>query len=135
MSKNEPDELLANIEACKKAANRLHHLSMRYSGSIMELASGLEVGIIPQSQAGLRETRDLIDLLLFTRAEINGLTNILFKAGIVTQSDLQKEFAEQYEWFAQQKAGFLNVEVTDFGISFKCPTPQEQKPPTSQSQN
>lgn len=101
-----------------KAANRLHHLSMRYAGAMMELVQGKKVGLIPANAPGFREARDFIDLILLTRAEINGITNLLVKKGIVTQEELTKEFIEQYEWLTIQKAQQLQVIVTDSGITF-----------------
>ena len=98
------------------AAERLHHLSMRYSGSLIELLARQPVGIIPYGHPGLREARDLIDLILLTRAEINGLTKALVDAGVIKPESLREIFAEEYEWLAQQKAAFLNVGLSDDGI-------------------
>lgn len=44
-----------------RAANRLHHLSMLYVGSFVELAQGKPVGMLPHNYPGLKDTRDLID--------------------------------------------------------------------------
>lgn len=105
-------------EAYNKAANRLHHLSMRYAGAMMELVSGKKVGLIPANAPGFREARDFIDLILLTRAEINGLSNLLVKKGILTTEEITKEFTEQYDWLTKQKAHQLQVEVTDYGLVF-----------------
>ena len=102
----------------QKAANRLHHLSMRYVGALHECAKGEKVGIIAQNHPGNREMRDLIDLVLLTRAEINGITELLVKKGITTTEELQKIFAGEYEWLTKQKAQQLGVEVTDVGLVF-----------------
>lgn len=68
----------------RKQANRLHHLSMMYVGAVAELAEGKPLGLIPKDRPGLKTTRDVLDLMLFVRAEMNGLTRILMEAGIVT---------------------------------------------------
>jgi hypothetical protein len=99
-----------NDEAMRAAANRLHHLSMRYAGALVELLGDKPVGMIPRGQPGLREARDFIDLILFTRAEINALTKLL---------EITKAFAAEYEWFAQQKAKFLGVGLNDAGLVFR----------------
>jgi hypothetical protein len=105
-------------EALRLASERLHHLSMRYVGALAEVVSGKAHGFLPTGWPGLKECRDFIDLILFTRAEINGLTNLLAKAGVVTVEQITKEFAEQYEWFAQEKAKFLGVGISDVGLVF-----------------
>jgi hypothetical protein len=109
-------------EAMFRASNRLHHLSMRYSGALQELISKEKVGLIPHGAPGLREARDLIDLILFTRAEINGLSNLLVqKLKLLTPDELTKEMTEQYEFMTDAKARFLDVEVSDAGLVFKRP--------------
>jgi hypothetical protein len=102
-----------------EAANRLHHLSMRYSGALIELLAGAPVGIVPSGRPGLRESRDLIDLILLTRAEINGLTRILVDAGVVSESRAREVMETEYDWLAKVKAEFLGVQVTDFGLSIR----------------
>ena len=104
-----------------QAANRLHHLSMRYAGAILELASGEKIGFIAQGTPGLHETRDLIDLLLFTRAEINGLIKIMIEATLITRERLTEIMTEEYDYVATTKAKHLGVEVTEDGLVFKKP--------------
>ena len=41
---NQPDAR----EASRQAADRLHHLSMRYAGALVELAQGKPVGLLPK---------------------------------------------------------------------------------------
>ena len=98
------------------AAKRLHHLSMRYSGAIVELAKGEPVGMLPQNLPGLRQARDLIDLILLTRAEINGLSRLLIEAKIITNEQATVVFTDEYEWLAKNKAQWLGVGLTDEGI-------------------
>ena len=119
-------EFLDNL--VHESANRLHHLSMRYSGALLELLHGKPVGMIPSGHAGLREARDLIDLILFTRAEISGLTKLLLDAKVFDADKVRETFASEYEWFAQQKAKFLNVEVSDAGLVFKASDPRKDSP-------
>ena len=106
-------------EAMRKAADRLHHLSMRYVGALLEACTGTAVGLLPKDHPGLRECRDLIDALLFTRAEINGFTKLLHEKGILDLDEWGRNLAEQYEWLCQQKAEFLGVGVDDAGLIFK----------------
>jgi hypothetical protein len=98
------------------AANRLHHLSMRYSGALMELVSGQPVGLVPRDHPGLREARDLIDLALLCRAEINGLVKMLAAAKLIDAAAVEQVMADEYEWLAREKAKFLNVGISDEGI-------------------
>lgn len=104
--------------AINKAASRLCHLSMRYVGAFMEVAQGKGVGLIPQDHPGLHEVRDLINLILLCRAEINALTKCLINQRVLETESFSKQIAEEYEWFAQAKAKFLGVTVTDVGIQF-----------------
>ena len=116
------------VEKCRQAANRLHHLSMRYSGALMELVRGEPVGFIPLGHPGLSEARDLIDLILFTRAEINGLSKCLIAAGVLKAEDVQKQFAEEYKWFAEQKAKMLKVKISDTGLVYELGDPRYRNP-------
>lgn len=103
----------------RHAAQRLHHLSMRYSGAFVELLKGDNVGFLPTGHPGLHEVRDFIDLILYTRAEINALIRLLIESGVLDLEKVQNKFAEEYEYFAQEKAKMLGVEVTDYGLVFK----------------
>lgn len=116
-------------EAAEKAANRLHHLSMRYSGALVELIKGEHVGLLSNAHPGLKEARDFIDLILFVRAEINGITGLLIESKVLSVEQVQARFAEEYEYFAQVKAKQLGVEVTDYGLSYKLG--DEHSPPPS----
>lgn len=107
------------IEAVRRAATRLHHLSMRYSGALVELVHREPVGFLLKDHPGLSEARDLIDLVLLCRAEINGLTRCLCDAGVLDAERYSRQMAEEYEWLTREKAKFLGVEVTDAGIVIK----------------
>jgi len=120
------------MNAFSKAANRLHHLSMRYAGAFVELLKGEPTWGLPHGHPGLKETRDFIDLILFTRAEINAIGKILEETGVITTVNLpagthisirpisMARVAEiiqsEYEWLTKVKAQFLNVGVSDEGI-------------------
>lgn len=108
-------------ERVHAAANRLHHLSMRYVGALVEAATGSKVGMLPGGYPGLREMRDLIDLAMLQRAEVNALTKLLVDAKLLTQEQVLGAFAEEYDWLAREKARFLGCEVTDAGLVFKTP--------------
>lgn len=105
--------------AARKAGERLHHLSMIYGAAILELAQGKEVGMVPTGYPGLKKMRDLADLILLTRAEINGLTNLLIEAGVLDLDKVSRTFAEEYEWLTQQKAKQFGVGVSEHGLVFK----------------
>ena len=102
----------------QQAAERLHHLSMRYVGALAEVGQGRVVGFLERGP-GTSEMRDLIDLILLTRAEINGLSKLLCDAGIFTPEKMVKEFAEQYQWLTKAKEDQLGVEVSDVGLVFR----------------
>lgn len=102
----------------RDAAGRLHHIGMRYVGAIAEVARGRTFGFLPAGDPGVHECRDLIDLMLLTRAEINGLSKLLVDAKVITPSQLEHEFTEQYNWFAEVKAKQFGVEVFDGGLRF-----------------
>lgn len=101
----------------EQAAQRLHHLSMRYSGALIELISGKPVGLIPHGHPGLSEARDLIDLILLTRAEINAMTQLMAEKGMIDQKHWREIVAENYEWLTDQKEAFLKVKSTDAGLT------------------
>lgn len=103
-------------EKAAAAAYRLHHLSMRYAGAFVELLYGREIAFLPTGHPGLRETRDFIDLILLTRAELNGVSQLLVEAGLVSEARLAEIMTEQYEWLTAQKEHFLGVRSTDAGL-------------------
>lgn len=98
------------------AAKRLTHLSMRYAGALMDLVSPSPPRLILDGHPGLRETRDFINLILLTRAEINALTKLIIEAKLATPERLTEVMAEEYDWFTREKAKFLNVGVSDEGL-------------------
>lgn len=98
------------------AAKRLTHLSMRYAGALVDLVCPNPPRLILQGHPGLRETRDFINLILITRAEINALTKVLIEKGITTPDRLAEVMADEYEWLTKEKARFLNVGVSDEGL-------------------
>jgi DNA-binding transcriptional ArsR family regulator len=114
----EEKEAIKGEKECREAAERLHHLSMRYVGAFLELARGEEVALIPQGFPGVKEMRDLIDLILLTRAEINAHTALLLEAGVVTQEQVLREIREQYDWLTKEKEKFLGCEATAEGLKF-----------------
>ena len=101
------------------AHQRLHHLSMRYFGAFVECGQGKPIGMVPLSWPGRKEIRDLVDLVLLTRAEISGLSRILVDAGIVTPARLTAIMTEEYEFITKAKEKQLAVKVTDHGLEFK----------------
>ena len=101
----------------ERAANRLHHISMLYVGSFVELCKGEPVGMLPVNYPGLRDVRDLIDQILYTRAEVNALTKLLVDAKLATVEQASAAMADNYEWFAQQKIKLWpGFKLTDGGI-------------------
>ena len=108
------------LDRMGRAANRLHHLSMRYGGALAELAGGKALGMLPRDWPGLHEARDLIDLVLLCRAEINALTKCLCDAGALDPERYTRQAAEEYEWLCQQKARWLGVEVDDAGLVYRA---------------
>jgi len=106
---------MTNYEA---AANRLHHLSMRYAAAVLELALGRPVGMVPQGYPGLKEFRDLADLILFVRAEMNANTRLMVEAGIITAEQAAIAYTEEYDHLTKAKAEQLGVGVNDAGLIY-----------------
>lgn len=102
----------------RNAAQRLHHLSMRYVGAFAELAKGERQAFIPMGYPGLSEMRDIIDLVLICRAELNAMTAVLAKLHNSFLKHYTAQVAEEYENLVQVKAKQLGCEVTDLGLSF-----------------
>ncbi len=115
MSEISPEARAALDLAC----HRLHHLSMRYVGALMEVTSGAPISFVPQGHPGLRECRDFIDLCLFCRAEINALTGLLIEANLLDAEAVTRRMAAEYEFMTQAKAKQLGCEVDDRGLVFK----------------
>lgn len=107
----------ATVAACQLAAKKLCHLSMRYVGAMLEAVTGKPVGMLPHKHPGLHETRDLINLIMLCRAELNAIGKVLIEQNVVSHERLTQLFTEEYKWFAGQKAEMLGVEVTDVGLN------------------
>lgn len=105
-------------QAMRQSSHRLHHLSMRYVGARKEMLSGEKIAFLPADYPGLHEMRDLFDLVLLTRAEINALTALLVDAGVFNLERFTREVTEQYEWLAREKARHFGCTVTDQGLQF-----------------
>lgn len=110
----------------KKAAEHLHHISMLYSGCIWEMANGKGLIGLPQDHPGLSNVRDLIDQILYCRAEVNALTKCLVDTGLITAEQYTKQVAEEYEYFARVKAKKFGCKVTDYGLEFNIQPPHTQ---------
>lgn len=115
---------MATEKEMNAALNRLHHLSMRYAGAFAELVQGKPVGMLPNNYPGLKEFRDLADLILFTRAEISGLTMLLVAKGVFTKEEFVSQMAEEYDFLAKAKAQQFGIGVNDAGLVY---TPNDPK--------
>jgi hypothetical protein len=101
-------------------AAKLNHLGMLYAGSIAEVAQGRPIFGLPHDHPGLPMVRDLLQLVLFTRAELNAVTKLLRVQG-VTDQEIESAIAEEYEWLTAEKARQFGVRVTDLGIEVEVP--------------
>lgn len=101
-----------------QSAQNLHHISIIYAGAVMELATGKEQGLIASDAPGVKKVRDLVDIVLLTRAENNALVSMLVKKGVFTSREFTDEVGEQYKWFTDVKAKQFNVQVRDYGLVF-----------------
>ncbi len=110
-----------------RAANRLHHLGIRYAGALAEVAKGEPVGFLLAGAPGLHEMRDLISLILLCRAEMNAVTKIMIETKLIDAETLTKEIAEEYERLTKEKAAELGVKVTDEGLVFTAEPPKDGK--------
>jgi hypothetical protein len=113
--------------AASKAAANLCHLSMVYVGSFIECITGKKIVGLPQSHPGLHEMRDLINLLLITRAEINAITKVLLDKKIVTDEEFTKIMTDEYIWFGNEKARSLKVKIEDYGLSIQVDSREEKQ--------
>lgn len=103
---------------CSKAYQNICHLSMRYVGAFYEACTGKPVGLIPQNHPGNKETRDLINLILICRAEINALAKLCYDKGVFTNEEHINQLTDDLQYLTKEKAQFLGVEVTDYGLVF-----------------
>jgi hypothetical protein len=101
-----------------QAANRLHHLSMAYVGSLIELVRGEKMAMIPAAYPGLRSCRDFLDLILLCRAEVNALVHILINNQVMSHETFLRVVAENYDHMAQVKCQQFGCTVTDYGLMF-----------------
>lgn len=107
-------------EQFKAQADRLHHFSMIYCGAIYELAAGKQILGLPIGHPGLKEVRDVLDLILFLRAEINAMSKILLEAKLITPERFQEIMGEEYKWLADQKELFFKVKSTPWGLEYNA---------------
>lgn len=112
--------LVANM---KRAANKLHHVSMAYVGAMKELATGQPIFGLPADHPGLHMMRDMIDLILLTRAEINAITNILVGNRLMTLGQFTMQVTEEYDYIIKIKGEQFKCEVTDIGLIYKIENP------------
>jgi hypothetical protein len=106
------------VAAMKRAANRLHHVTMRYVAAIKELADCNPIAFIPQTHPGLHPCRDFLDIILLVRAEVNGLAQLLIRAGVLTGEEVVRQFTYEYDVFAKAKAAHYGFEVNDAGLVY-----------------
>lgn len=112
-------------------ASHLNHIGQIYAGALAELGQGRRLPMIPQDHPGLPIVRDLLQLVLFQRAEINGLTKLLLEKGVATSDEVNQVFQDEYEWLAGAKADQLgkqlglHIAVTDYGLSIRARGPGE----------
>jgi len=121
-------------EEYRASANRLHHLSMHYAGALLELAQGKPWGMIPQGYPGLKDFRDLADIILFVRAEVNAHTRLMVEAGLITKEQAMDAITDEMDFFTQAKAKQFGIGVNDAGLVFTNPNFKEHKdygPPRS----
>lgn len=119
MSEQSKEPTAAEKQACARAANRLHHLSMIYGGAIVEVAQGRDVGLLPIDHPGLKTVRDLADLILLTRAEISALTRLMVDRGVFTSAEYTRQATDDYQYIAKCKSEQFGVELSDVGIVIK----------------
>lgn len=132
MKPREPSAaLIARLQA---ESNRLHHLSMVYAGDFAQLpwAEGAATGIVPYGTPGLKGVRDIADIALLVRVEVNALVNMLVRKGVFTSEEWVRECIEQTQWFTAQKEQKFNVKSTAEGLVLNPSASEEEKQPDGQ---
>lgn len=115
------------LDPANPAASRLNHLGLVYAGALAELGHGHRIAFLPNNHPGLPIVRDLIQLALLQRAEINGLTKLLLDNGLATADELRQTFEDEYTWLAEGKAKELGrklgveIMITDEGLQLRRP--------------
>lgn len=103
----------------REAANQLHHLSMRYVGSFVEAAKGERVSLLEKDYPGLKDLRDLIDLVLAQRAEISALSKLLIDKKIFTVDEYTIQATSEMIWLTREKANQFGCTVTEAGLIYR----------------
>jgi hypothetical protein len=101
-----------------KAANKLHHCSVRYVGAFAEVAQGKGLIALPKDWPGLSVCRDFIDMILFTRAEISALTHCLVESGHLDHAKYVLQCKKEYDFLCEAKAKQLGFKVDDDGLVY-----------------
>lgn len=110
------------IDPSNPGASRLNHLGPLYVGALAELGQGRPVGILPHDAPGVALTRDLIQLILFQRAETKALVKLLSDLDLLDLEEYSQQCQDEYEWLAQGKAQDigkrlgLDIQITDTGL-------------------
>lgn len=98
-------------------ANRLAKYRSVYAGALAELGSGRPIGLLPKDWPGIMLVRDLIEKVLLTRAEINGLSKIVVEAKLVTQERFDQIMAEEYAWLADAHEKLTGYKAHEAGLT------------------
>jgi hypothetical protein len=83
-----------------------------------ELATNQEIVALAQNHPGSKVCRDLIDLILLCRAEINGITRLLVDSGYLDHRKFVRQMKEEYDYLTDVKAKQFGFTVTDVGLQY-----------------
>lgn len=117
------------LDPAHPGASRLNHLGTFYAGAIAELGRGHPITLLQDGVPGLDLVRDLVQLVLFQRAELNALTKALSEAGHLDPKAFGQQCEDDYEWLANAKADHigqvlgLDIKITDRGVDIARRTP------------
>jgi hypothetical protein len=90
------------------------------------ILAGWQLGTRPKTDGACRAVRDHRELSMLTRVDVNAITNLLLKKGLITEKELLEQTlveAEAYEKGLQ--ARFPGLKATDEGMSLQMPLAAE----------
>lgn len=116
----------ALVARLRSESNRLHHISMIHAGDFASLpwAPGAAQGMVPYGAPGLKGVRDVADIALVLRAEMNALVALLIRKGVFSQEEWVRQCIEDTMWLTEAKEKQFNVRATETGLTLN-PSPEE----------
>jgi hypothetical protein len=97
----------------------LHDLGMKLR-QVGRMQISRILGSVPTTSGAYKALIDLIERSYFMRAELNAITALLLKKGLVTEAELAKQFEEEFRhYFTQIAQAWPEAEFDAKGITIK----------------